>query len=75
MLTLEEVLRVAADRGRKLDLVMLHGHPYLSDGVSRPYPYPTLRPRGPLPKEFIYSFCRHFGLSPVDFSLDPEPED
>jgi hypothetical protein len=75
LLTLAEVLKVAADRGRRLDLVMLHGQPFLSDGVSRPYPCPVAHLRGSVPKEFIYSFCRHFGLPPIDFSLDPDPDD
>ena len=39
-----------------------------------------MRPRGPLPKEFIYSFCRHFGLrlsisvSTRSRRLDAEPQ-
>jgi len=74
LLTLEEVLRIAADRGRRLDLVILNGQPYLVDGISRPYPCPTISRQTLLPIEYVYGFCRHFGLPPIDFSLNPEED-
>ena len=75
MLTLEEVLKVAADRGRRLEIVMIQGFPHLSDGFSRPYPCPVANRNALWPEELIYSFCRHFGFAPIDFSLDPDPDD
>lgn len=75
MLTLEEVLRIAADRGRKLELVIVQGYPYLSDGFSRPYPCPVVNRNARLSEKFLYSFCRHFGFAPIDFSLYPDPDD
>jgi hypothetical protein len=75
LLTLEEVLRVAADRGRRLEVVMIQGRLYISDGFSRPYPCPTTARRTLLPTQFIYGFCHHFGFAPIDFSLDPDPDD
>jgi hypothetical protein len=75
LLTLEEVLRVAADRGRRLEVVIIQGRPYLSDGFSRPLPCPTIVRSSLLPRSFIYGFCRHFGFAPIDFSLDPDPDD
>jgi hypothetical protein len=75
LLTLEEVLRIAADRGRRVELVVIQGYPYLTDGFSRPYPCPVATLGALMPEKFIDSFCRHFGFATIDFSLDPDPDD
>lgn len=73
LLTLDEFLRTAADRGKRL-----WGHNtrknVITDGSKR-YKLPQDLPGGRLPWRAVQAMCALFELKAVDFALDPPPDD
>lgn len=73
MLTVREFIKLAADRGVKLEVVEHKGRQFLTNGRVA---YPLIQsPEGWIPDEMRDTFCRLFGLPYLDFALDERPED
>lgn len=74
LLTIEEFLGLARNRGRDLSVYLDRtGVNRIIEG-SNSYPLPRL-PGGRMPSALVASLCKHFNLPPIDFALDPIPDD
>lgn len=71
MLTIEEFIRLAADRGVKLEIVEVGGKRYMTNGAVA---YPLVR-RTWITPEMGNELCDLFRLPYLDFALDEHPED
>lgn len=68
-LNLEELVKLAVDRGVRVRLVDSRGRRWLArDGQL--YALPDLPRDRPLPEQLVRSLCRFYGLSPLDCGLD-----
>ncbi|HKI04978.1 MAG TPA: hypothetical protein VKK31_23570 [Thermoanaerobaculia bacterium] len=73
MLTVEEFIRMAADRGAKLEILELRSRRILTNGRVG---YPLNQKMDDLLADDVRdSMCRLFGLPYLDFALDDRLED
>ena len=73
LLTVEEFIRMAADRGVRLEIIEIGNRRVLTNGIVG---YPLRRSfDDQLPDDARYSMCRLFGLPYLDFALDERGED
>jgi len=70
------VEKVRRDYGIELEVtsVLLVASLFLRKG-DRIYPLPVLSEDDVIPIDILRTLCRAYGLPPLDFHLDPDPED
>jgi len=73
LLTLEEFVRIAEDRGVKLEIIEMGNRRILTNGIVG---YPLRHSLHDwIPEDARYSMCRLFGLPYLDFALDDRTDD
>jgi hypothetical protein len=72
VLTIEEFIRLAADRGVKLEVIEIGGKQFLTNGLVI---HPLTRGHRHLRTQARKSLCETFSLPYLDFALDERPED